>query len=98
MHKLSVGNHVEHKEATNQSLNQKSRCFYIGAFSFNAILMVATLAHAADQHLHLFDHIPPWKFDRRDSYIFKAYRSAACVTNKVNVIIMVLPTGTVVFA
>ena len=23
-----------HKEATNQSLNQKSRCFYIGAFSF----------------------------------------------------------------
>gem|GEM_PF-5986967 len=25
-----------HKEATNQSLNQKSRCFYIGAFCFQA--------------------------------------------------------------
>jgi hypothetical protein len=25
---------VLHKEATNQSLNQKSRCFYIGAFVF----------------------------------------------------------------
>jgi len=26
--------HFSHKEATNQSLNQKSRCFYIGAFAF----------------------------------------------------------------
>ena len=33
---ISVGdtNHLLHKEATNQSLNQKSRCFYIGAFAF----------------------------------------------------------------
>ena len=29
-----IQHHSQHKEATNQSLNQKSRCFYIGAFAF----------------------------------------------------------------
>ncbi len=27
-------NALRHKKATNQSLNQESRCFYIGAFFF----------------------------------------------------------------
>jgi len=31
---MQVVKHLRHKEATNQSLNQKSRCFYIGAFFF----------------------------------------------------------------
>jgi hypothetical protein len=32
-----------YKEATNQSLNQKSRCFYIGAFLFCAVHVVQFL-------------------------------------------------------
>src|ERR1700722_15662850 len=59
--------------------------------------MIAALTHSADKHFHLLGYIPPRKFDRRDGDVFQAYRSTACVTNKVNVIVMVLPTGTVVF-
>jgi hypothetical protein len=59
--------------------------------------MVAALTHSADKHFHLLGYISPRKFDGWDGDVFQAYRSTACVTNKVNVIVMVLSTGTVVF-
>ena len=57
-----------------------------------AALMVATLTHSADQHFDLLGHISSGKFDGWDGDVFQAYRSTACVTNKVNVIVMVLST------
>ena len=104
-----------HKEATNQSLNQKSRCFYIGAFflsrtksgsctvctDFDAkagLLVIATLTHTAYQHFHLLGYISSRKLDGWNSDAFKTYRSTAHVADKVNVVVVVLSTGAVVFA
>jgi hypothetical protein len=103
-----------HKEATNQSLNQKSRCFYIGALFFRdtslcaAFLcrlcaaihhsLITTLAHTADQHLYLLAHISTRQLDRRNRNSFETNSVATCIAYKVNMIVMMLSTGTVVFA
>jgi hypothetical protein len=109
--KCFVDNPRLHKEATNQSLNQKSRCFYIGAFFFSGagqsparamcaqtLFSVATLTHTAYQHFNLLGYISTREFDGWDSDSFKTYRSTAYVADEVNVVVVVLSTGTVVFA
>jgi hypothetical protein len=92
---------LRHKEATNQSLNQKSRCFYIGAFSFyplQLLLSVTAPAHAADQHLYLLTDISARQLYRRDRHLFETNRITTDVANEVHMIIAVMPTGTFVFA
>ena len=70
------------------------------SFLYKAIAfsLIATSAHSADEHFHLFGYISTGELDGRHGHAFKTNSRAACVANKVNVIIMVLSTGTVVFA
>ncbi len=59
--------------------------------------MIATLADTADKHFHLLSSISPGKFYSGNHYIFEACRIAATVTDKMNMVILVKSTGTVVF-
>jgi len=55
------------------------------------LVTTATLADAADKHFYLLGTIPPGKFYRRNDHIFQAGGVAATVTNKMNMIIPVMP-------
>jgi hypothetical protein len=105
-----VVKHLSDKEATNQSLNQKSRCFYIGAFFFMkrpqpfralsaqtlCLTTTTALADAADKYFYLLDRISTGKFYRRNDHLFQARRVAALVTNKMNMIIPVMTLGALI--
>ena len=95
----SGASRLRYKEATNQSLNQKSRCFYIGAFVFSAGFSIsmrrAAFTHATHEHFHLLYDITSRQLDVWNDNIFQAYGVAAVVANEVNMIIPVFSTGTI---
>jgi hypothetical protein len=58
--------------------------------------MITTLADAADKHFYLLGGISPGKFYRRNDHVFQACGIAATVTNKMNMIILVMSFGTLI--
>ena len=109
--KCFVGNHVCIKKLLIRALTKSPGVSTSGLSFFGAGLrparashaltlmsVIATLTHAAYHHFHLLGYISSRKVDGWDSDAFKTYRSTAYVANKVNVVVMVLSTGTVVFA
>jgi hypothetical protein len=103
-----------YKIATNQSLNQKSRCFYIGAFVFltpsvsdrpgpgasppRHSLSTASLTHAGNDDLRLLTDKTTRKPDRGYRRVFETHRISAVMTYKMNMIVPVPARGTVVAA
>jgi hypothetical protein len=99
-----------YKRATNQSLNQKSRCFYIGAFFFTLsavfvlfsrlpvfpFLTVTPFTHTAHNHLHLRGGKSFWQPDSGDRDIFQAHRIATGIAYEMDMIIAVMTGGTIV--
>lgn len=58
---------------------------------------VAAFTHATHEHFYLLHDIAAWQLDAGDNDTFQAHGVTATVANKVDVIIPVLSTGTVVF-
>ncbi len=59
------------------------------------VLVIATLTHTADQHIHLFAHITTRQLDARYRHAFQTNRVATGIANEVNMVIVMLSSRTV---